>query len=437
MENKMTNIAAKWKRYLPLCLLLVATIAHGDIGLTGDGRVLSNPTSNGDFKLRVNVGGTPADALAITGSTGKVEVATSAHLGNGTDQNRIYGTTMVGYPTAVTMGASNNGYPVAGYNFRTNTSTNAWDYNGADFFSGIQFLAGGFKFLTAASGTAGNPITAATVIDVTNAGGVTLGPVSANNATGGQYHSVNGHLWAGGTVGTSAGDKQFIIGTNTDIAAAPRNGRVSGSTTTGSALLFQNTASDTATDTIVFYSSYAGDNATGHLAHGIASANAAGTWTMGIPNSTGGIKLPTVGGTPSTLDFYEESSGTLTFDTNTSSNTGVTYRITRLGKLVVLTLPQTSVPVSGTPASVSAGGTGGNGLPSRFCPGTNQVVVPIAVSQAGTVQTVLGNISIGVTITGGTCVVTLRKDALGSAITTNIAANYTGSGFAQVMYTTN
>lgn len=54
-------------RILLLLSLLFALPAFGA------DRVIINPDSNGDLKIKVNVGGTPTDAITVTGSTAKVE----------------------------------------------------------------------------------------------------------------------------------------------------------------------------------------------------------------------------------------------------------------------------------------------------------------------------------------------------------------------------
>ena len=65
--------------------LIAATpmIANGDTAVTGDGRVIENPTSNGDLKLRVNVGGVRTDALTITGATSVVSLAQPLPVASG------------------------------------------------------------------------------------------------------------------------------------------------------------------------------------------------------------------------------------------------------------------------------------------------------------------------------------------------------------------
>jgi hypothetical protein len=114
-------------------------------------------------------------------------------------------------------------------------------------------------------------------------GAWSVGPVTANNATGGQAHTINGHLFGGGTSGTAAGDKQFIVGTNLNVAAAPRTGRIS-ATTTGSGVLFQNTTSNTL-DTCSFYANFFND-ATSTSATQVGSYNARSDWKLGVTDNT-------------------------------------------------------------------------------------------------------------------------------------------------------
>lgn len=59
---------------------LIGTLSRADTATTGDGRVIENPTSNGDLKMRVNVGGTKTDAIAITGSSGAVAIVPNASI---------------------------------------------------------------------------------------------------------------------------------------------------------------------------------------------------------------------------------------------------------------------------------------------------------------------------------------------------------------------
>lgn len=46
------------------------SLTLADTSTTGDGRVVENPTSNGDLKFRVKIGSTPTDVFTLTGSSG-------------------------------------------------------------------------------------------------------------------------------------------------------------------------------------------------------------------------------------------------------------------------------------------------------------------------------------------------------------------------------
>jgi hypothetical protein len=70
------------------------------------------------------------------------------------------------------IASSNGDYPRVGYNLQSTTSVGVYDYIVSDFSSAIAFVSGGLQFLTAPSGTAGNPITYSTVFQLTQAGAV-------------------------------------------------------------------------------------------------------------------------------------------------------------------------------------------------------------------------------------------------------------------------
>ena len=56
-------------------------------------------------------------------------------------------------------GRSGGDYDSVGYNYRNTATSGSYLYNAADTSSRLEFTAGGFKFKTAGSGSAGNPIT--------------------------------------------------------------------------------------------------------------------------------------------------------------------------------------------------------------------------------------------------------------------------------------
>jgi hypothetical protein len=115
-----------------------------------------------------------------------------------------------------------------------------------------------------------------------------------------------------------------------------------------------------------------------------------GTTTLATTNITsGGLTLPTTGGTPTTNDFYESATVTLTFSVAGSgaglTSTPVDCKAIRNGLQCMLMIP---------PITVTVGASGGQNalisnalLPARFCPTT--------VCQTVRVQTSVGNFAIG------------------------------------------
>ena len=59
----------------------------------------------------------------------------------------------------MSMGASGGGYGLVGYNTAITNTSGSYNYLASDTASAIQFYSGGFRFLSAPSGTAGNAIT--------------------------------------------------------------------------------------------------------------------------------------------------------------------------------------------------------------------------------------------------------------------------------------
>lgn len=93
------------------------------------------------------------------------------------------------------------------------------------------------------------------------------------------------------------------------------------------------------------------------------SLNVAGNTT------TGSLTLPTTGGVPASLNYYEEYSAPITFNFAAGYNptsTTITIGIVRIGKMVTLHIP----PVStlGTGGAGSTFSTNSNVIPTRFIP---------------------------------------------------------------------
>lgn len=108
----------KLRNFLPAVVLSIVFgslnyLAVADTAVTGDGRVFANPTSNGDMKLRVNVGGTNNDSVLVQGSSGHVGVGTGVTTPSSyfvdNDDLVIVGTTNVGLSLITTSNTSKVG----------------------------------------------------------------------------------------------------------------------------------------------------------------------------------------------------------------------------------------------------------------------------------------------------------------------------------------
>lgn len=149
-----------------------------------------------------------------------------------------------------------------------------------------------------------------------------------------------------------------------------------------------------------------------------------GTTTLATTNITsGGLTLPTSGGTPSTNDFYEATSFTMTFGVAGSgvgaTTTDVTVQAVRNGTQVTLIVPAFTVVVGASGGVSLTAAT----LPARFCPTTN-------TSQAVRVQTAAGTNALSyLIVTNGTIVIfsTPTNTAWSAGATVGIPHNITVS----------
>lgn len=81
-------------------------------------------------------------------------------------------------------------------------------------------------------------------------------------------------------------------------------------------------------------------DSSGKLCRDTGSGSNLGTSTSAVFDFGGGIKLPTSGGTASTLDYYEEKSGSLTntvdFATGSAATNTGNYLATRIGRICIM-----------------------------------------------------------------------------------------------------
>jgi len=128
-----------------------------------------------------------------------------------------------GIIAGVTLGGSGNDYGTVGYNAGFTVTNDSYKYLATDYSSIIQFSSGGFKFLTAPSGTAGNAVTFTERMRIDNAGNVGIG-------TSSPYAPANyGNLTVNGTNGGTF--SLFTNGTRSFTAYSTTGAVVMGSVT--------------------------------------------------------------------------------------------------------------------------------------------------------------------------------------------------------------
>lgn len=109
--------------------------------------------------------------------------------------------------------------------------------------------------------------------------------------------------------------------------------------------------------------------------------NALSVGTNGLCTIGQGLRLPTTGGTATTLNYYEEA--TVNTTTSGALSVAVTLYITRVGRQVTISIPAVSGTASSTNKIIYVNNVT---LPSRFHP-NDDIVYPVLVSEAGVVQT--------------------------------------------------
>ena len=85
--------------------------------------------------------------------------------------------------TNFSIAGSGFDYPGSGYNFTRTASSGVYNYTTTDFSSRLEHTAGGFKFFTAPSGTAGNAITFTERANITATGLAVTGQLALGGAT--------------------------------------------------------------------------------------------------------------------------------------------------------------------------------------------------------------------------------------------------------------
>jgi hypothetical protein len=128
------------------------------------------------------------------------------------------------------------------------------------------------------------------------------------------------------------------------------------------------------------------------------SGTSLGDYAVKVNRSTGdvrlstGLYLPSTGGSPSSLNYYEEYTQSATFTGAAKITTGVTLKLVRIGKLVNMTMVASeAIPFTATSVDALYGSPQ---LPPRFCPsGNNYVRIPIVMINNGVFVTGIFTIS--------------------------------------------
>jgi hypothetical protein len=156
------------------------------------------PASSNDFRIY----GNGADRLQIQGNGNFIMLVPSA--GATLDASNTANSAYSLFPLRFAIGHAGGDYPIIGYNFLPTTTSGVYNYNTTAVTSAIQFQNGGFNFLQAPSGTAGNPITFTTSLSIASTGAVTINAPSSGSTAltvnaGATVHQSLGLLIKAGT----------------------------------------------------------------------------------------------------------------------------------------------------------------------------------------------------------------------------------------------
>jgi hypothetical protein len=116
----------------------------------------------------------------------------------------------------------------------------------------------------------------------------------------------------------------------------------------------------------------------------VAKTEMASLTSGGKLNLSGGLLLPTTGGTPSLLNHYEEYDHVTTF-TGPNTSPSLTLKITRIGRQVHCLLPS-----HWAPSTVSTAFFMAVPFPARFRHNMSPLVVPLIVTHAGVYTSSMG-----------------------------------------------
>ncbi len=139
---------------------------------------------------------------------------------------------------------------------------------------------------------------------------------------------------------------------------------------------------------------------------------------MAFTVSPGGINLPSSGGSPSTLNYYEEATHNTTIQGNNGGtvSSSCAFRFVRVGAQVTLTAPTCNTALPGAASTIL---NVNSAFPSQFRPST-AVNIPVLIYNNNALQTTAYGYA-QITTAGG---IDVRRDLPATAYTNGVAAGF-------------
>jgi hypothetical protein len=298
------------KRIVSL-LLALSSVAFGIDKFGG------NTDLNGSYSLKVNVGGTSTEALKINGANGNTTIGPSA--GSSTTTIQSGGNTILSLQSQSSTAGINfsrNGASAGGFGLEVSGNGSLGNlsfYNGTNLAPGSNLLG-----------------------SIGQTGDWNFGP-TATNVT----HLARGSL---NVAGVGSGGGKLTIIPPTGIGAQSEGLEIQRSSVLSTQRL--NISNNAGISTFVSQAGAANGSYDFKLNNGTTTTTAASISSTGIFSAFSGIQLLTSGGTPSTLNYYEEGDVNINITGGSSgtsySSGGSLVRFRRIGKLVTVSMQGTS-----------------------------------------------------------------------------------------------